>query len=320
MKHFNDTLLRINLQLFAEGGAGDGGNGAEGTGATEAGAAPQPRVNSKNPLADMLYGKQAEEAEPPTSQAQEETVTPEQLATEFKELTKKGGKYAEQFNKATEGIVKNRLKGTKEQVARLEALTPTLELLAQKYGVDSGDQNFVEMLNKAIEEDDTFFADEAAQRGISVEELKHIRKLERDNAILQRAQRDAEDRRKADELYTRWLQQAEEVKNIYPNFDLQTEIKSNPQFVELLRLPSIDVRTAYEVIHKDELTAAAMQFAAKTAEKKVANSMAANAKRPNENGVAATNSQRAKRDVASLTKADRDEIRRRVALGENIEF
>ena len=320
MKHIYDTFLRINLQLFAEGGAGDGGNGAEGTGATEAAAAPQQRVNSKNPLADMVYGKQAEEAEQPTSQAQEETVTPEQLATEFKELTKKGGKYAEQFNKATEGIVKNRLKGTKAQVARLEALNPTLELLAQKYGVDSSDQNFVELLNKAIEEDDTFFADEAAQRGISVEELKHIRKLERDNAILQRAQRDAEERRKADELYTRWLQQAEEVKNIYPDFDLQTEIKSNPQFVELLRLPSIDVRTAYEVIHKDELTAAAMQYAAKTVEKKVKNTIAANAKRPNENGVAATNSQRAKRDVASLTKADRDEIRRRVARGETIEF
>ena len=319
MKHFKDTLLRINLQLFAEGGMGNGGNGAEGTGATEAGAAPQPRVNSKNPLADMVYGKQAEEAEPPTSQAQEETVTPEQLADEFKELTKKGGKYAEQFNKATEGIVKNRLKGTKEQVARLEALTPTLELLAQKYGVNPAEQNFVEALNKAIEEDDAFFADEAAERGITVEELKHIRQLERDNAILLRQQREADNRRKADELYANWLQQAEGVKEIYPNFDLNEELK-NPQFVDLLHLPTVDIKTAYRVVHHDEIAPAEMQVVAKTVESKVAKRIASNAKRPNENGVSATNSLRAKRDVASLTKADRDEIRRRVALGENIEF
>ena len=316
-----DTLMRINLQLFAEGGAGDGGNGAEGTGATETVAASQQRANSKNPLADMVYGKQGDEAVQPTSQANEEpTITPEQLSSEFSEMTKKGGKYYEQFAQATESIVKQRLKGTKDQIAKLEAITPTMELLAQRYGIQSDDEKFVEKLNNAIEEDDTFFADEAAQRGISVEELKHIRKLERDNAMLRRSQQQADERRKADELYSRWLKQAEEVKNIYPNFDLQTEIQSNPQFVELLRLPTVDVRTAYEIVHKDELTAVAMQVAAKKAESKVAKSMATNAKRPNENGVAATNAQRAKRDVASLTKADRDEIRRRVARGEEISF
>ncbi|WP_407382799.1 hypothetical protein [Ruminococcus sp.] len=318
MKHFNDTLMRINLQLFAEGGAGDGGNGAEGTGATEAVAAPQQRVNSKNPLADMVYGKQAESAVQPTSQAQEETITPEQLSSEFKELTKKGGKYADQFRKATEGIVKNRLRGTKEQVAKLEALTPTIELLAQKYGVDSGDKNFVEALNRAIEEDDTFYADEAAERGISVEELKHIKRLERDNAALRRVQHDIDARIQFDERVKEWSKQAEEAQKIYPSLDLMDEM-SNPQFFDLL-MNNIDVKTAYKVIHDDELTAAAMQFAAKTVEKKVVNSMAANAKRPNENGVSATNSQIAKRDVASLTRADRDEIRRRVARGEEVSF
>ena len=41
-------------------------------------------------------------------------------------------------------------------------------------------------LTKAIEEDDSFFEDEALERGIPVEQLKEIRKMERENADLKR--------------------------------------------------------------------------------------------------------------------------------------
>lgn len=300
-----ESIMRLNLQLFGEG------NGAEGTGETGTVAASQ-GANSNNPLAGMIYGKQAE-AEP-TSPAQEETVTPEQLSAEFKELTK--GKYKDAYNSSVESIVKQRLKGTKEQVARLEALAPTLELLAQKYGVDVND---IEALNKAIDDDDTFFADEASQRGISVAELKNIRKLERENEMLKRANREVEDRKKADALYNSWMQQAEEVKNLYPSFDLNEELK-NPEFIELLKSPAISVRRAFEVLHMDELTASAMHFAAQNTKNKLASSIAANGNRPSENGVSSVDSQRAKRDVASLTKADIDEINRRVMRGEIISF
>lgn len=318
MKHF-ENLLRMDLQLFADGGA-EGGNGAEGTGATEAVAAPQQRANNRNPLADMQYGKQDEAVEQPTSQApQEETVTPEQLEAEFKELTKKGGKYTEPFNKAIEGIVKNRLKGTKAKVEKMDALAPTLEMLAQRYGVKSDDPDFISALNKAIEDDNAYYEAKAAERGMSVDELKHIEQLERDNAMLKRAEREQEARRKADEDVKRWIAQSEQVKAMYPGFDLKYEIDNTPRFLDLLK-SGVDVDAAFTVCHKDEIIGGAMQQTAKTIEEKVAKSVAANAKRPVENGVSATNTQRAKKDVASLSKADRQEIARRVARGERIRF
>lgn len=315
MKHF-ENLLRMDLQLFADGGA-EGGNGAEGTGATEAVAAPQKRASNKNPLADMQYGKQDEEVAQPTSQApQEETITPEQLEAEFKELTKKGGKFAEQFSKATEGIVKNRLKSTKAKVDQMDALAPTLGLLAQRYGVDPGD---IAALSKAIEEDNSYYETEAAARGISVEELKRIEKLERDSAMLKNMEREQEAKRRAEADLSRWIAQGEAVKTKYPGFDLRNEINNTPRFLDLLK-SGVDVESAYFVCHKDDIVSGAMQYTAKTIEEKVAKSVAANAKRPNENGVSATNTQRAKKDVASLTKADRQEIARRVARGEKIRF
>ena len=93
----------------------------------------------------------------------------------------------------------------------------------------------------------------------------------------------------------------------------------NQKFVDLLR-SNIDVRTAYEVLHKDEIIPAAMQFTAKTVEQKLTNKIIANGARPAENGMAAQGAALVKSDVSQLTKADREEIIRRVQRGEKIRF
>ena len=114
------------------------------------------------------------------------------------------------------------------------------------------------------------------------------------------------------------MQQAESAKAVYPTFDLETEM-DNPQFVNLLR-NNIDVRTAYEVLHKDEIIPAAMQFAAKTVEQKIAKNIATNGARPNENGMSSQSAAVVKSDVSKLTKYDIDEVARRVARGERVSF
>jgi hypothetical protein len=211
--------------------------------------------------------------------------------------------------------VQRRLKGTKETVEKYNALMPTLETLAKKYGVDASD---IAALNKAIEEDDAYYEEEALERGISVEQLKYIRKVERENADLQRQMNERESRENADRLYSAWMDQAENTRSVYPSFDLATEMQ-NPKFVQLLR-SNVDVRTAYEVLHKDEIIPAAMQFTAKTVEQKIANSIASGSRRPTENGMSSQSSAVVKDDVSRLTKADRDEIIRRVQRGEKIVF
>jgi hypothetical protein len=114
------------------------------------------------------------------------------------------------------------------------------------------------------------------------------------------------------------MKQAESTKQIYPSFDLRAEMQ-NPKFIDLLR-SNIDVRTAYEVIHKDDIIAGAMQFTAKTVEQKLTNKIIAGGARPSENGNSSQGASVTKSDVSALTKADRDEIARRVARGEKISF
>ena len=303
----------LNLQLFAEGGAGDGGTGAaEGTtGATAVAAVPQTK-GSNNPLADVKYGIQ-EGDEAQTAPVQPEVVETPDRNAEFEKLIK--GEYKDLYDAKVQDTIQKRLKSTKDTVEKYEALTPTLEMLAKKYGVDAAD---IKALNQAIEEDDSYYEEEALEKGISVQQLKEIRKMERENSELKRQMQEKENRENANRLYQQWMSQAEQMKAVYPSFDLSTEMQ-NPKFLDLLRA-NIDVRTAYEVLNNDKIIPAAMQFTAKAVEQKLTNKMIANGARPSENGMSSQSASLTKSDVSQLTKADRQEIARRVARGEKIRF
>ena len=303
----------LNLQLFAEGGgaagaAGDGGT-AQGSGVTAPAAGVQTK-GAKNPLADVKYGKQAEApaAEVPVA----EVATPDRNA-QFEALIK--GEFKDLYDARVQDTIQKRLKGQKETVDKFTALTPTLEMLAKKYGVDAGD---IEALNKAIAEDDSYYEEEALQKGLTVQQLKEIRKMERENADLKAQMDEAQRQEKGRLLYSQWMQQAEEAKKVYPGFDLRAEM-NNQRFVDLLR-SNIDVRTAYEVLHKDEIIPAAMQFTAKKVEQQLTNKIIANGARPTENGMSSQGAAVVKSDVSQLSKADRAEIIRRVQRGEKIVF
>ena len=303
---FSFYIPMLNLQLFAEG-AGDGGT-AEGQGVTEAAALPQTKGEKNNPLANVKYGIQ-EDA--PAAEVQQ-TATPDRNA-EFEKLIK--GEYKDLYDARVQDTIQKRLRGQKEIVDKYNALAPTLEMLASKYGVDATD---IEALNKAIEEDNSFYEEEALEKGMTVQQLKEVRKMERENAQLKAQMQEAQRQENGKKLYAAWMQQAEDAKKVYPSFDLRTEM-DNPQFVNLLR-SNIDVRTAYEVLHKDEIIPAAMQFTAKTVESKLAKKIAANGARPSENGMSAQSAAVIKSDVSQLSKADRAEIIRRVQRGEKIRF
>ena len=316
---------KLNLQLFAEGagasGAGVGGvgTGAEGgSGATVAAAVSQTKKGVKsNPLANVVYGKQDDAAQTAavqeTTAVETESVQQPDRNAEFEKLIK--GEYKDLYDQRMQDTIQKRLKGSKENEAKLNALSPTIELLAKKYGVDAND---VEALNKAIEEDDAYYEEEALEKGVTVEQLKEIKKMEKENAELKRQMQEKTAKEKGAQLYAQWMDQAEKAKTVYPSFDLRAEIQ-NPKFVDLLKA-NIDVRTAYEVIHKDDIIPAAMQFTAKTVEQKLTNKIIANGARPTENGISSQGAAVVKSDVSQLSKADRAEIIRRVQRGEKIRF
>lgn len=311
MDNNNLSLMHLNLQLLAEGG-GDGGTGASGTtGESATAAVSQTKGVKSNPLADVQYGIQPTEATTPAAEVVENPT--EDRNAKFEALIK--GEYKDLYDQRMQDTIQKRLKGSKETVEKYEALTPTLELLAKKYGVDASD---IKALTKAIEEDDSYFEEEALEKGVTVEQLKEIRKMERENADLRRQMEEQNRRENAKKIYGQWMEQAEQAKAIYPSFDLKTEVQ-NPDFVKLLN-SNVDVRTAYEVIHKDDIISGAMQFTAKKVEQKLANKIIANGARPTENGNSSQGAAQTKSDVSLLTKADRAEIARRVARGEKISF
>lgn len=302
----------LDMQLFAEGAA-DGNAAGANTGVTGADAALQRKGVKSNPLADVKYGIQEET--PPDAGAEQQAgeATPPDREQAFEALIK--GEYKDLYDRRMQEAIRKRLRSTQETVDRYNALTPTMEMLAKKYGVKAGD---IEGLNRAIEEDDSYYEEEAAEKGLSVEQLKEIKRMERENRQLRQAMNEQESRENANRLYQQWMQQEQQMKQVYPAFDLNEEL-ADENFLRLMR-SGVDMKTAYEVIHKDDILPAAMQFAAKKVEQKLTNKMRANGARPTENGVQDQSASLTKPDVRMLTKADRAEIARRVARGEKIRF
>lgn len=293
----------FNIQLFAEGGGAPAGG--EGAAAAAPVAAPQQPGVKSNPLADVQYGKQE------SAPAAGEKGSAEERNSRFEELIK--GEFKDLYDARVQNTIRERLKGNEATVQKYNALAPVLDLLAGKYGVEADN---IEALSKAIEEDETFYEDEALEKGLTVQQVKEIRKMQRENAALKAQVEEKSRKENADATYAAWMQQAEALKQVYPSFDFATEAQ-NEQFRRLLQ-SGIPLQTAFEVIHKDEIIPAAMQYTAKQVEAKVANNVRAGQKRPAEGAAGGRSAVQVKSDPSKFTKADMDEIARRVARGERI--
>ena len=317
---------KLDLRLFdgtsgAEGAAPaeTGGNEAEISGGNKTSLdAAKTRAHAKNQLSAVQYGKQADMADHTTSDAGEENM--ETPSTEeppakpsFEELIK--GEYKQAFDDRVQKIINQRFRETRELKAQAERYSPLLDTLAEVYHVEDKDPD---KLLAALESDTALFEAEAEKRGMSVNQYREVRKIERQNAELRRALDERQEREQHEEALRKWQEESEAVKTVYPAFELGQEVK-NPQFVGLLR-NGIDVRTAYEVLHKDEIISGAMQYTAQKVSEQVANNVKAKAARPAENGVHTPAGVITKTDVSQLTKADRAEVLRRVARGERIVF
>lgn len=316
----------IYLQRFADGGGAAGGEGGAAAGAGDASGVQVPVAGAErakkrkdNPLANVRYGKQMDEAPRQDATAVQETASNEdkgQTRPTFKELIE--GEYKEEYGQQIQQIIRQRFKANAETEDKLNRLNPIMEILGRKYNVDPTD---IDSLTKAIDDDDSLYEDEAIERGMSVESLKMVKKMEQENTQLkQREQANIAEQQMRTHFET-LVRQTEQAKQLYPALDLQAEMK-NPVFARLTSpAVGIDVRTAYEVVHRDEMRGAEMQYAAQKSAERMANAIRSGSMRPMENGLQGQQSNApVKTDPKSLTRADREEIKRRVRLGEKIIF
>ena len=121
-----------------------------------------------------------------------------------------------------------------------------------------------------------------------------------------------------DRIYGQWMRQAEQVKQLFPEFDLASEMK-NPRFARLIR-GGADIGDAYQVLHGSEILPAAMEYAARTVEQRMAGAMRSGMGRPAENGIHGGGAVMAGGTVAALTRQDYDRICRMVERGERVTF
>ena len=287
MKNYFDGC---DLQFFAEG-AGEG-------------AAPQ---TGESTSAAATAGDGAA----PAAGVQEQQQEKPDRGAAFEALIK--GEYKDLYDARVKETVQRRLRGTREQVERLQAMMPMLTVLGQRYGVDPSD---VAALSRAVDADESYLIREAEKKGISPDTLRETWRLEREATNLRRQMDDYKAEQETRRIYGEWQQQGEQCKMLYPNFDLETELQ-NEDFCRLLR-NRVNVQTAYEVIHKDEIIPAAMQVAAQQAAEKVTAAVRANAARPAENGSKGSAASVGKIDVANMTNEQMDDIRKRVLRGERI--
>lgn len=345
-------LLEINLRLFDGAGAQvspqsgregplGGGDGAAAPGGEGAPAAEQqagklpgqgePAERARRPpgghgrraksgVTDgVIYGKTPEvpsDAGKDESGKADISVTTDEAAARqarFDELVR--GEFKDLYDARVQDIVHRRLGDTQQLRGQMEAVSPILEALAQKYGVDAGDPAAIAA---AVEKDDAYWEEAAEEAGMSVDQYRRFKAMERQNAQFQSMMQKQQARQETGRIMQQWAQQGEALREVYPGFDFEAEAQ-NPEFLKLLS-NNVDVKTAYEVLHMDDIKTGVAATTAKAAERNVTETIRAKGMRPAENGAAPGSGVLVKNDVSKLTKADRAEIARRVARGEKIAF
>ena len=324
----------LNLQLFAGEGAGDGGGEAAATGDNSADAGHQ-RLLELGVPADKLRKNRAYKLKTPTpstveagqekaqEQKQEQAAAADNPTEENKtDATPKRMSWDEimadpEYNKQMQATVRARLKSAEDAQKTLGKVTPALELLARKHGLDPANIDY-DALSKAISDDESYYEDKALEMGVSVATAKRIDQQERDTARKQREEQRTLEQQKVDNRFNQIYQQSEEMKKVFPNFDLKTEMQ-NPVFARMMApdMP-FTVEQAYHAVHHKELQSAAMQVTAQKVAQKISNDIQSGRRRPNENGTSGQAPSVTTFDYRSMSPEQRKSLKDRIRSGEKI--
>lgn len=328
----------LNLQLFAGEGAGDGGGEGAATGdnAVDPGqqrllelGVPADKIRKraqkqavKLPEGAIRTAPTAPAEQKPEGQAAaannptEETKTEAPARMSWEEIMADP-----EYNKQMQSVVQSRLRSAKGAEDTLSKITPALELLARKHGLDPANIDY-DALTQAISNDESFYEDKALEMGVSVETAKKIDQQERDTARQQREEARTLEQQKFQQHIQKLEQQAEAMKQVFPNFDLRKELQ-NPTFARMTS-PNmgVSVEDAYYAVHRKEIQAAAMQVTAQKTAQKISNAIQAGSRRPDENG---TSGQAASVTTFDYSKASPEQraalkqrIREAAARGEKL--
>lgn len=288
----------LNLQLFAgEGGEGSGEGAANGDSAADPGqqrllelGVPADKIRKRAnrkavPLPEGAVRQEPRQEQKPSDQqaAAAESKTEEKADTQAKRMSWEDIMADPEYNSKMQSVVQSRLKGAKAAEEAMSKLAPALELLARKHGQDPDKLDY-EALAQAISDDDSFYEDKALEMGVSVETAKKTDQREREAARQQKIEAQNLEQQKIMGHIQKMEREAEALKQVFPNFDLRTELQ-NPVFARMTS-PNvgISVEDAYHAIHRREIQTAAAQVTAQQTAEKLSKKIQSGSNRPMENG------------------------------------
>ena len=341
-----ENTLWLNLQLFAGEGTGDGGGEGAATTGENATVDAEQRLRDLGVPEDKIRRRANRTAAKPTastastartaSTAPKESVAAEpktQDAAATEAPTEETNANAPrrmswdeimavpEYNKNMQSVVQSRLKSAKGAEETLGKITPALELLARKYGLDPANMDY-DALAKKINDDDGYYEDKALSMGVSVETAKKIDQQERDTARAQREEARTIEDQKLRAHFDKITREGEALKKVFPKFDLKTELQ-NPAFARMTS-PNvgISVEDAYYAVHRNEIQAAAMQATAQRTAQHISKAIQAGSRRPDEAGASSQAPSVTTFDYSKASPEQRaafkKDLRERMARGEKV--
>ena len=331
----------LNLQLFAEDGAAAAPEAAAPAAATAAEtispaetaepaiaagdvlpdgqqvkdaqvAAALEKQMKRHPELRAVYGKGQPKAAQAGGGAEEANPSIEQRWDEIR-----NGEFKELYGRDVQNAIRDRFKNAQDTQAQIDKLEPMLKVLRDRAGVESNDELIAQVMD-----DDSLYEDAASEQGMTIPAYKQFVKLQQE--LEQRKEADAQrmEQERIRNHFGKLQQQAEAMKQMYPDFDLQKELQNR----DFLRLTGpdvgISVEDAYYAVHHRELAPQMMAYGMQRARQQMGQTIQAQRGRPAE-GAMKTQGQAAaevKIDPRNLTRAERQEIKRLVAMGKKVSF
>jgi hypothetical protein len=313
--------------MFNEtGGTSGASTGSSGTNMGSAGvsgvvnalqqAGTQSSRQASQPLANVVYGKQAE----PNPNAQGSVGGTEQklpngsndpnsqVVDRKTEYARFKDQYKDIFQGEIEAIIKDRFKKYNGLEQQLGQYTPLVNMLMEQYDVKD-----ISDLQRIIE--DSSIENIADRDGLTVEQAREVQRLRRENEQLRTTTQSIEQEKIINQRIADWQRQANEMVKDYPDFNLDAWA-NNDKFMSMITA-GVDVRAAYEVCDISNIKS---NVAKQMERNVVSNLQARGGKKLSENGMANAPGMTVKASVNALSREDRAEIARRVARGENIQF
>ena len=303
------------LDLHLHDGAG--GDGADGSGDSSSQSRATQRVEygKADDGASQIPGGQSEASQSGVASGDGQGTD---RKAEFERLIK--GDYKDLYEQRVQAALNRRFKNQSDLQSKIEAYESIINPLIDLYETDDMGELRTRVLN-----DNGMFEQAADEMGMSLEQYTAWMDQQRKIQQMEAEQAERARNEQAQATYSDWENQAEALKEIYPDFDLASEVEAHDEadgsnrFIQLLSA-GVDVKTAYEALHLGDIMTSTAQQVGEAVRNQTVDTIRARGMRPAENGLSEQAGVIRKSDPSKLTAADRKEIVKRVHQGETIKF